>query len=92
MSGDVRWRLLVTAQGCLPTCLCGAEHDRLIAGVVLGGDATRLLERAYKEVAQFALPRALLVASGRRTWATLARLVVNLRLVAPFLLSPQWSL
>jgi hypothetical protein len=49
VSGDVRCHLLVVAR------LCGAEHDCLVAGGVLGGDATWLLERASDEVALFAL-------------------------------------
>jgi hypothetical protein len=51
MSGDVRWCLLVTAWGHLPACLCGVEHDCLIAGGVQVGDAMRLLELASEEVA-----------------------------------------
>jgi hypothetical protein len=92
VSSDIRHLLLVTARGHLPTCRCGVEHDHLVAGVLLGGDVARLLERAYKEVALSALPRALLVASGRRAWATLASLATNLRLITPSLSSSQRSL
>jgi hypothetical protein len=64
MSGDVGRCLPVTAQGHLPAQLYGAEHDRLVAGGVLGGDAVRLLERAFEEVTLSALPWALLAATG----------------------------
>jgi hypothetical protein len=66
----IRWCLLVTARGSLPTCLCGAVHDHLIVGGVLGGNALWLPERAPEEVALSASPRALLAVSGQRNWAT----------------------
>jgi hypothetical protein len=65
----IGWRLLVAARGCLPACLCGAVHDHLIVGGVLGGSALWLPERAPKEVARFASPWALLTASGQHNWA-----------------------
>jgi hypothetical protein len=38
VSGNIGWRLLVIAPVRLPAHLCWAEHDRLIAGGVLGGN------------------------------------------------------
>jgi hypothetical protein len=63
-------------------------HDHLIAGGVLGGDAMWLLKRASQEVTLSALPRALLTATGQRTWVALVSLATNLRLVMPSLMSP----
>jgi hypothetical protein len=88
VSCDIRRCLLVAAWDHLPDCLCGAGHDHLIAGGVLGGDAKQLLECASKEVALSALSRALLTASWLRAWATLVSLPVNLWLVMPSLPSP----
>jgi hypothetical protein len=92
VSGDIGWHLIITTRGHLPACLCGAEHDCLIASGVLGGNAVWLLEHAYEDVALSALPWALLTVSERHAWATLVSLAVNLRLIAPSLSSPQWSL
>jgi hypothetical protein len=61
--------LLVTAWGHLPTHLCKVVHGCLVMGGELGGDATRLLECAPKEVAMSALSQALFVVIGRRAWA-----------------------
>jgi hypothetical protein len=69
MGGDVGRRLPVATRGHLPASLGRAEHDHLIAGGVLGGDATWLLERVPKEVATSVLPRALRTALGPAlTW------------------------
>jgi hypothetical protein len=38
--GDVGQCLLVAAQCCLTASLCRAKHDYLVAGGLLGGDAT----------------------------------------------------
>jgi hypothetical protein len=65
------------------------ELDHLIAGGVLGGDATQLLERASKEVALFTLPWALLEATGQLSWFALVSLAMNLRLTALPLLPPK---
>jgi hypothetical protein len=65
-----------------------AEHDHLIADGVLGGNATRLLERASGEVTLFALPWALLGVTGQRAWVALVSLAMNLRLTVPTLPSP----
>jgi hypothetical protein len=64
VSADVRWCLLVAAPGRFLACLCGAVHDLLVAGGVLGGDTARLLEHASEEVTLFTLPWALLAATG----------------------------
>jgi hypothetical protein len=61
----IRCRLLVTAQGCLPACLCGVVHDRLVVGGKLGGDALWLHERGPKEVNRSFSPWALHVLSGQ---------------------------
>jgi hypothetical protein len=45
---------------------------------VVGGDATRLLEHAPKEVALSALPLALFIATGQRAWAAQVRLAMSL--------------
>jgi hypothetical protein len=82
MGGDVRWCLLVTARGHRPTSLCRVNHNRLVGGGVLGGDARRLLKCALEEVAMSVLAWALCVAFRQRTHATLASLVVSLRLNA----------
>jgi hypothetical protein len=63
--------------GLLPAHLWGVEHDRLVADGVLGGDAARLLERAFEEFAPFALPWVLLAATGQRTWVALVSLPMN---------------
>jgi hypothetical protein len=55
VGGFVGWRLLIAAQGCLPTCLCRVVHDHLVVGGVLGGDIAWLLERVPEEVALSAL-------------------------------------
>jgi hypothetical protein len=68
--------------------MCGVEHDCLVAGCVLGGDAMRLLERASEEVALFALSRALLTTTGQHAWVALMSLAMNPRLTAPPLLPP----
>jgi hypothetical protein len=65
----IGWCLLVATRGCLPACLCGAVHDCLTVGGMLGGDVLRFPKRAPKEVALSASPRALLAASGQRNWA-----------------------
>jgi hypothetical protein len=44
--------------GSPPCSSVGVEHDHLIASGVLGGDAARLLERSFKEVNLFTLPRS----------------------------------
>jgi hypothetical protein len=88
VSGDVGWRLLVTAQGHLPTHLCRAEYDRLMAGGVLGGDDAWLLEHAFEEVTLFALLRALLVSTRQRAWVALVSLATNLCLAVPPLPPP----
>jgi hypothetical protein len=88
VSGDVGWRLLVTAQGHLPTHLCRAEYDRLMAGGVLGGDDARLLKHAFEEVTLFALLRALLVSTRQRAWVALVSLATNLCLAVPPLPPP----
>jgi hypothetical protein len=85
VSGDVRWHLLVAARGRLPAHLCGAEHDRLVAGGVLGGDVVQLLERASEEVVVFTLPLALLTATGQCAWVALVSMATNLRLAVPLL-------
>jgi hypothetical protein len=85
VGGDVRWCLPVAARGCLPASLGRAKHGLLIAGGVLGGDATRLLERVPEEVAMSTLSRALHVALGQRAHATLVSLAACLGLDAPFL-------
>jgi hypothetical protein len=61
----VWWCLLVTAQDCILACLCGAVHEHLLVGGVLGGDALRLPDSSPKEVALSTSPRALLVVSGQ---------------------------
>jgi hypothetical protein len=63
------WCLLITAQGCLPACLCGAVHDRLIVDGMLGRNALRLSKCAPKEVALSTSQWALLAASGQCNWA-----------------------
>jgi hypothetical protein len=93
VGNDVRWCLLVATRGRLPTRLCGVEYDCLVASRALGNDVTWLLERASKEAALFALPQALLVATGQRAWVALLSLATNLRLVAPpcHCLSGAWD-
>jgi hypothetical protein len=86
------WHLLVIAWGCLPACLCGAVHDRLIVGGVLGSDSLRLPKRVPKEVPLSTLSRALLAASGQRNWATQVGLAVSLGLIVPSLPLPWWGL
>jgi hypothetical protein len=39
MSGDIGRCLLVATRGRLPACLCRAEHNRLVAGGAMGGEA-----------------------------------------------------
>jgi hypothetical protein len=70
------------SSGRLPAHLCGAEHDRLIAGGVLGGDTAQLLECASDEEALFTLPWVLLAATGQWAWVALVSLATNLRLAA----------
>jgi hypothetical protein len=82
-------RLLVATRGCLAACPCGAVHDCLVVGGVLGGDALRLPERGPKEVALTASPWALLTASGQRNWAAQVGLAMSLGLVVPSL-PPVW--
>jgi hypothetical protein len=65
----------------------GACH--LIVGGALGGDVARLLKRASKEVALYASPWALLIATGQRTWIALVRLAMNLEFIAPSLPLPH---
>jgi hypothetical protein len=64
VSADVRWCLHVAGRGRFLACLCGAVHDLLVAGGVLGGDTVWLLEHASEEVTLFTLPWALLAATG----------------------------
>jgi hypothetical protein len=92
VGGDIGWRLLLAARGCLPASLCGAKHDRLVAGSALGGDAMRLLEHASEEVAMSALSRALRAMFGQRACATLTSLAVNLGFVASLLPLSYWGL
>jgi hypothetical protein len=87
-SGNVKWRLLVTAQGCLPVSLCGVKHDHLVAGGVLGGDAAPLLKCASEEVPMSTFSWALCVAFGQRACATQASMAVNLGFIAPTLAPP----
>jgi hypothetical protein len=72
----------------LSISLCWVKHDCLVAGGVLGGDATKLLEHAPKEVATSALLWALRMAFGWHTHTSLVGLVANLRFVASSLLLP----
>jgi hypothetical protein len=50
LDSDEGRRLLAAAQGCLPATWGRMKFDRLIAGGVLGGNATRLLGGAPKNV------------------------------------------
>jgi hypothetical protein len=92
VSGDVGRCLLVATRCHLPTSLCWAKHGCLIAGGALGGDATRLLKRAPKEVVMSALPWALHIAFRQRIRATLVSLVANMMFATPSLLLPWWGL
>jgi hypothetical protein len=61
MYGDIVWHLLAAARCHLPTSLGLAKHYCLIASVMLGGNATRLLECLAEKVTMIALERALCV-------------------------------
>jgi hypothetical protein len=88
LSGNVRRCIPIAAGGRLPARLYRAEHDRLVASGVSGGDAVWLLERAFEEVTLSALPWALFVVTRQRAWVALVSLATNLRLVVPSLLLP----
>jgi hypothetical protein len=80
MGGDVERHLPITARGHLLASLGKAEHDRLIAGEALGGDAAWLLERVPQEVTMSILLGALHAALRQQARATLVSLAASLRL------------
>jgi hypothetical protein len=87
-SNILRWYFLVTTWGHLPACLCRVVCGHLVVGGMLGGDVTWVLERAPKEVALAALPRALPIATGHPAWAAQVGLATSLGLIAPSLPRP----
>jgi hypothetical protein len=62
MDSDIGWRLLTATWGHLPTSLGLTKHDSLIAGGVLDGDATWLLECVPKIVTMLVLEQVPCVA------------------------------
>jgi hypothetical protein len=90
--GDVGRCLLVAAWCCLTASLCRVKHDCLVAGGLLGGDATRLLKLVPEEVVMSALPQALRAVLGQRARTALVSSTVNLGLTVLTLLPPQRDL
>jgi hypothetical protein len=72
VDGDIGWHLLAAAWGRLPTSLGWIKHDYLIAGGVLGGDATRLLKYVPEKVAMLTLEQVSCAALSQRANARVA--------------------
>jgi hypothetical protein len=83
VDGDVGRHHLAAAWGRLSTSLGRTKHGNLLADVMLGGDATRLLECVPEKVAMLTLEQVLCAVLGQCANAPLASLVVGLGLHAP---------
>jgi hypothetical protein len=90
MDGDVGRCLLAIAWGHLPVELGWTKHSCLVAGAMLGEDATRLLECVHEKVAMLALERVPRMTFGQWTDVPLASLaaVLGLGVLAR---PPQWG-
>jgi hypothetical protein len=80
MSGNIGRLLIVTTWCHLPASLSRVKHACLVAGGLLGGDATWLLERVPEEITMSALVWAPCTMLGQSTHATLLSLVASLGL------------
>jgi hypothetical protein len=85
VDSDIAWCSLTAALGHLPASLGQTDHDCLLAGGMLGGDAVRCLKCVLAKVAMLALERDPCAALGLRADAPLVSLAVGLWLDAPTL-------